>query len=101
MKASENWRRREKMRSGVIEGKSKTRGLENKVSIFSCSSSPSSLHLPSIKKKMSPTLVSNLIFITSESLKQFTRSARDMKIDNCDPPGFSAGRTEKTPRGPR
>lgn len=33
-----------------------------------------------------PSLLSNLIFITAESLKQFTWSASDMKIDNCDPP---------------
>lgn len=33
-----------------------------------------------------PPLVSNLIFITAESLKQFTWSASDMKIDNSDPP---------------
>lgn len=31
-------------------------------------------------------LLSNLIFITVESLKQFTWSAGDMKIDSCDPP---------------
>lgn len=30
-------------------------------------------------------LVSNLIFITAESLKQFTWSTSDMKIDSCDP----------------
>ena len=45
-----------------------------------------------------PPLVSNLIFITAESLKQFTWSAGDMKIDNCDP-SVSARQTEM--EGPR
>lgn len=75
--------REERMR--VADRRSQETELENKVSIFSCSSfffSPSSSH-PIF---FPPPLVSNLIFITAESLKQFTWSAYDMKIDNCDPP---------------
>lgn len=39
-------------------------------------------------------LVSNLIFITAESLKQFAWSASDRKIDNCDPP-FLPGKQKR------
>lgn len=78
-----NERQREE-RSRVTDRRSQDTGLENKVSIFSCFSffflSPSHpIFFP-------PSLLSNLIFITAESLKQFTWSASDMKIDNCDPP---------------
>lgn len=56
-------------------------GLKNKVSIF---------FYFFISVSLSPffyPLVSNLIFITAESLKQFTWSAsNNMKIDNPEPP---------------
>lgn len=52
-----------------------------------------SLH-PSHKFFYPSPLVSNLIFITAESLKQFTCSASYMKIDNCDPP-FLPGKQKR------
>lgn len=53
-----------------------------------------SLYLPLIQFFSPSPLVSNLIFITAESLKQFTWSASDMKIDNCDPP-FLPGKQKR------
>lgn len=83
--------KREKRRDGeessrVTVSSSQDTELENKVSIFFyslsffLSISLSSIFFPS-------PLISNLIFIATESLKQFTWSASDMKIDNCDLPG--------------
>lgn len=92
----EEVRQREE-RSGVTVRRSQDTWIENKVSIFSHSSSfflslsPSTSH--SYIFYPSP-LVSNLIFITAESLKQFTWSASYMKIDNCDPP-FLPGKQKR------
>lgn len=90
----EEVRQREE-RSGVTVRRSQDTWIENKVSIFSHSSSFFSLSTSLSYNFFYPSpLVSNLIFITAESLKQFTWSASYMKIDNCDPP-FLPGKQKR------
>lgn len=92
----EEVRQREE-RSGVTVRRSQDTWIENKVSIFSHSSSfflSLSLYIPLVHFFYPSPLVSNLIFITAESLKQFTWSASYMKIDNCDPP-FLPGKQKR------